>query len=259
MAIRHYTFTILIFFLFTHHGLNGQEEPEFDSIRDVVLLRKQFSGGVLLHNEGWGIQFRKGRNLTYFKSFLWEVQVVSMKSPKQIRTINPYFTNAKSFVYGKLNHAYIFRGGIGMDRMLNRKPSWGGVQLRYVFYGGVSLGITKPIYLYILNFTSSDYDYEIDIEKYDPDEHFLDNIYGRAPFSEGLGQLKVYPGIYGKFGFNFEFGTYNSRIKSLEIGAIVDFFPIGIPIMAFQDAHNYFLGFYISFSLGKRYNRNITE
>ena len=69
-------------------------EPVYDSISDRVLLRREFAGGILLHSRGWGFHFRKGRNLTYFRSLNWEVDVVSMKSPKQIKTINPYFNNA---------------------------------------------------------------------------------------------------------------------------------------------------------------------
>jgi hypothetical protein len=138
--------------------------------------------------------------------------------------------------------------------MLNRKPYWGGVELRLVGFGGVSLAIAKPVYLYILNFTSSYYDYDIVVEKYDPTQHFLDNIYGRAPFSRGLGELKFYPGVYGKLGMNFEYGQYNSKVKSVEIGVVFEFYPIPVPIMAFNDSDYYFLTLYINISIGKRYN-----
>jgi hypothetical protein len=225
-----------------------------DTILDQVLLRKKLAGGIVLHSRGWGFQFQKGRNITYFKSIMWEVNAVSMKSPKQVRTINPYFSNAKSYFYGKMNHVFVLRGGIGFDRMLNRKPYWGGVELRLVAFGGVSLAIAKPIYLYILKFTSSYYDYQIVIEKYDPSKHFLDNIYGRAPFSRGLGEMKFYPGVYGKVGMNFEYGQYNSKIKSIELGAVIEFFPIPVPIMALSDGNYYFLTLYINVSIGKRFN-----
>ncbi len=225
-----------------------------DTILDQVLLRKKMSGGIILHNRGWGFQFQKGRNITFFKSVMWEASAISMKSPKQVRTINPYFSNAKSYFYGKINHVFVLRGGIGFDKMLNRKPYWGGVEIRLVGFGGVSLAITKPVYLYILKFTSSYYDYQIVIEKYDPEKHFLDNIYGRAPFSRGLGELRLYPGIYGKFGMNFEYGHYNSKIKSVEVGAVIEFFPIPVPIMAFNDPDYYFLTLYINISIGKRFN-----
>ena len=42
-------------------------EPVYDSITDRVLLRREFAGGILLHSRGWGLHFRKGRNLSYFR------------------------------------------------------------------------------------------------------------------------------------------------------------------------------------------------
>ncbi len=221
---------------------------------DSVLYKKACSFGAIAHTLGFGLRFQKGENRTVSKSVYYELQLVGMKSPKQIRTINPFFTNAKSYVYGKLNHIYMLRGGLGMNRLLNRKPYWGGVELRYTFAGGASIGIAKPVYLYILKFTGDPFNYDIATEKYDPDAHFFDNIYGRAPFTKGLDEIKLYPGIYGKLGLDFEFGAYKSKLNSLEIGGVIEFFPKAIPIMAFNEAMNLFLTAYISYSFGKRYN-----
>jgi len=116
------------------------------------------------------------------------------------------------------------------------------------------LGLAKPVYLYIINFTSSQYEYEITTEEYDPENHYFDNIYGRAPFTEGLGEIKFYPGIYGKAGLDFEIGTYKTKINSFEAGGILEIFPKGIPIMAYNEPRNFFFTLYISYSFGKRYN-----
>lgn len=245
----------LLFILFTSNSLLfSQDIPKDEDIYDSVLYSKEISGGVIFHNLGWGAEFRKGKNITVFKKRLFEFDFVGMKSPKQIKTYNIYFINAKRYVYGKLNYVYILRGGIGLQKLLNRKPYWGGVELRYFYYGGVSLGFAKPVYLYILNFTSSIYEYEITTEKYDPEKHFYDNIYGRAPFTKGLEQTKLYPGIYAKFGVNFEFGIFKSKISALEIGTVIDFFPKAIPIMAFNKSKNLFVTIYLSINFGKRYN-----
>jgi len=230
------------------------QEPIYDSISDRVLLRREFAGGIILHSRGWGFHFRKGKNLSYFRSLSWEVDAVSMKSPKQIKTINPYFNNAKSYVYGKLNHVYIVRAGIGIKRLLNRKPYWGGIELRFIYFGGFSLAFAKPVYLYVLNYTPDNDDYTIDIEKYDPDQHGLDNIYGRAPFLHGIENTGLHPGVYAKLGLNFEFGNYNSSIKAVELGTTLDFYPIPVAIMAENPEYSLFLTFYISFSFGKRYD-----
>lgn len=231
-----------------------ERKPVYDSITERVLLRREFAGGIILHSRGWGFHFRKGHNLSYFRSFNWEIDAVSLKSPKQIKTINPYFNNAKSYVYGKLNHVYIFRAGLGIKRLLNRKPYWGGIELRFVYFGGFSLAFAKPVYLYILNYSAENDDYTIDIERYDPDHHGLDNIYGRAPFTSGIENTSLHPGVYAKLGLNFEFGTYNSSIKAIELGGIIDYYPIPLEIMAKNPSQSVFITFYLSFSFGKRYD-----
>jgi hypothetical protein len=93
-------------------------------------------------------------------------------------------------------------------------------------------------------------------EKYNPDNpyHGEEFIYGRAPFINGFGEIKLYPGAYIKTGLNFEFGSLNSKIRALEAGASLELFPIAIPIMAFNPEQNLIFTFYLNFSLGKRYN-----
>jgi len=229
-----------------------EELEGYDSIADRVLLKKELTGGVTIHILGMGANFRKGINKTFFNSRIFEIEFVSMKHPKQIRVINPYYYDAKSYVYGKLNHVYILRAGYGFKKLLNRKPYWGGVELRVLYMGGLSVAFAKPVYLY---FWDETYTY-VKEEKYNPDNYYHNSeyIYGRAPFTDGLGELKVYPGVYAKAGLNFEFGALNSKIRALEAGGVVEYFPIAIPIMAFNPAQNFLVTFYLNFSFGKRYN-----
>lgn len=247
--------SLCLFFIlgFAFEAFSQNDELDgYDSIADRVLLKKELTGGVTLHILGMGGNFRRGVNKTYFNSRIFEVEFVSMKHPKQIRVINPYYYNAKSYVYGKLNHVYILRAGYGFKKLLNRKPYWGGIELRVLYMGGISLAFAKPVYLY---FWDETYSY-VKEEKYNPDNYYHNSeyIYGRAPFSDGLGELKVYPGIFAKAGLNFEFGALNSKIRALEAGGVVEYFPKAIPIMAFNPAQNLIVTFYLNFSLGKRYN-----
>jgi hypothetical protein len=255
MKTRQVIFSIFMIFLLTggYSAFSQEDEPEgYDSIADRVLLKKELTGGITIHNLGMGANIRKGINKTFFNSRIIEVEIVSMKHPKQIRVVNPYYYNAKSYVYGKLNHVYILRAGYGFKKLLNRKPYWGGVELRLLYMGGLAVAFAKPVYLY---FWDETYTY-VKEEKYNPDNYYHNSeyIYGRAPFIDGLGELKVYPGIYAKLGLNFEFGALNSKIRALEAGAIVEYYPIAIPIMAFNPAQSFFVTFYLNFSLGKRYN-----
>lgn len=228
------------------------DAPGEDTISDRVLLKKEMAGGVVVHNLGLGVNFRLGRNKTFFNSRIIEIEAVSMRHPKQIRVINPLYYNARSYFYGKLNHVYMIRAGYGFKKLLNRKPYWGGVELRLLYLGGASIALAKPIYLY---FWDETYSY-VNEERYDPDNYYHNSeyIYGRAPFTDGLTETSIHPGVYAKAGLNFEFGQYNSKMRSLEAGAVVEYFPRAIPIMAKNPEQNFFVTFYIKFELGKRYN-----
>jgi len=123
----------LFIFLFLFIGsddLIGQTNAVFDTSKNVILLKER-SFGILFHTQGWGIKYSKGFNKTAFKRRMLIIEMVEMQDPKQIRIINPYFTNAKSYYYGKLNAVYIFRGTYGNHKQINRKPYWGGVELRF--------------------------------------------------------------------------------------------------------------------------------
>lgn len=218
-----------------------------------VLLKNEYTAGINVHSNGWGLLFRRAKNKTVSKKRFWEVEFLSMKHPKEIRSVNPYVENAKSYIYGKLNTFLILRGGYGRQRVLFDKAEKGGVSLRFNYGGGFSLGITKPIYLNILHKTSNPYEYYIEVEKYDPDIHQVSDIYGRAAFTYGLSDMKVYPGIYAKAGLSFEYSRNHDDIKALEVGMAVDAYLKNIPIMAFNVNRPYFFIFYIHVMLGKRW------
>ncbi|MBW6460872.1 MAG: hypothetical protein K0B08_09880 [Bacteroidales bacterium] len=239
--------------LFASHAFPQADDIMiYDSIAERILLKKEYTLGATIHVLGMGANFRRGSNKTFFTTRFFEIEVVSQKHPKQIRVINPYYLNAKSYVYGKLNHVYILRGGYGYKKLLNRKPYWGGIELRAVYMGGLSVAFAKPVYLYFFDET---YSY-LKEEKYDPDNyyHSAEYIFGRAPYLQGIGELKVYPGIFTKAGLNFEFGKLNTKINALEAGGVFEFFPVAIPIMAYNPAKRFVLTFYLNYSFGKRYN-----
>jgi len=239
--------------MFSSNFVLSQSETAIDTSKNILLL-KEHSFGAIFHSQGWGIKFSKGVNKTAFTKRMLVFELVEMQSPKQIRTINPYFTNSKSYIYGKLNSVFILRGSYGNYKQLNRKPYWGGVELRFLYMAGLSVGFAKPVYLYILNPQVQFYEYTITEEKYNPDEHYTDNIFGRAPFTKGFSELDVYPGLHAKVGVDFDYAVYRTKVKSLEVGAMLDVFPRPLPIMAFNDPEYFFLTFYLNFNFGKRYN-----
>lgn len=242
-------FVFLLFFTMVNRA-GAQQNIDSDTLPENALLEKQWSLGAMIHSNGWGLKFHRGHNVTNLRQFMWEIEFSTYKSTKELR-ITSQFPEGRPYLYGKLNYLYFLRGGVGQQHILNRKPYWGGVQLSWLYYGGVSLGFTKPVYLYII-YTDSGYPEE---ERYDPEIHSYDNIYGRGSFFSGFFNVGFHPGVYLKTGLDFEFGTRNARINSLEIGGTLDFSPIPVPLMAYNPKQQFFLTIYLSVMIGKRYLR----
>jgi len=229
-----------------------------DTTENKILYNKQKTYGIVLHSLGIGANYRTGKRISIFKTRMLEIEFVSMKSYNQYKLVNTFVVNPKRFVYGKINDAFFFRVGYIWKKLLNRKPDWGGkgVEVRFTYGGGFSLGIAKPYYIYIMVIDPNTFEIiSVVPEIYDPDKHSNTFIYGRAPFSKGLSEITLHPGLYLKTGLNFEYGTQSTKIKSLEFGVGLDILPTGLNIMYNSDNQIFFPTLYLTFSMGKRFNK----
>lgn len=248
------SFGLILLLTFYSSSLFSQSENQQDTLPENILLENQWSAGGFLHTNGWGLRFRKGYNKTFLLQNVWEVEFSTYKSSKEERVVNPIYPDSRSFFFGKLNYVWFLRGGVGQQRVLNRKPYWGGVQLSWIYYAGVSVAVTKPVYLYIIR-ENSGFPNDLVEEAYNPDKHEIYDIFGRGSFMAGFNKLGFYPGLHCKTGLEFEFGTKSRQINALETGAIFDYTPIPVPIMAYNPKQSVFLTLYVSIMFGKRYNK----
>jgi len=226
----------------------------------VIIYSHQHYGGLNLHTHGIGGTFTLGKYKGAHKIMLYSIDMLHMKHEKEIKSFNPVYDNSKSYVYGKVNSFFILRPGIGKKRILTDKLRKSGVQVAYSWGFGASLGLTKPVYLEI-GYPSIPYDY-LAVEKYDPDRHYFDDIYGRASGLNGLNELAIHPGAFAKFAFNFEFSSEKDRLKGMEVGGVLDAYANRVPIMAEEigelegvDNRRYFLTLYVNLFVGKKYNK----
>jgi len=240
----------IIFFLLSNSFVFSQENPEIKD--NKILYKKEMSGSIVVHTNGWGINYRKGNHITGLLKGILEIDLVSMKHNKEVKSYNPYFNNPKGFIFGKLNSLTILRAGYGFLQVLNEKPYRGGVELGCLYAGGLDLGFLKPIYVTVLDSSTALNDY-FSVKKYSNDIN-QDLIYGKASFLRGFDEIKLQLGLFAKFGFNFDFGSYYEFVKALQVGAVLDFYPKPVPIMALTKNNNIFFNFYLSLNFGKRYN-----
>jgi hypothetical protein len=224
----------------------------YDEVK--LLYRNEATFGGVIHSNGFGLNYRRGWHVTAARKRLFEIEGVNFKHSKEIKVVNPYFDHPKGYYYGKLNYLFLLRSGFGYQNVIFTKPERNGVEIRYVTSIGLSLGFAKPVYLEILKDSPIPGGDAIVVEeKYNPDVHFIDDIYGRGPFLKGFSEMTLHPGGYARFGLSFEYGPMESNVKVLEVGACLDIFPRAVPLMATQRNQQALLSLYLHFSFGKKW------
>ena len=235
--------------LFLLFGLSGsalaqQQQSIYDDASRTLYAHEMY-GGPLVHGDGWGVTFQYGKYVTAKNRNMVGIDIVSMKHPKEIKSFNPNYQDARGYFYGKMNSMIILRPTIGRKHRIAEKIRKSAVEVNYVWGIGPSLGLLKPVYLQI---GKPDYPYQtIVTEKYDPNVHFA---------FKGVGEMKVYPGAFGRFAFNFEYAGNNTGIRALEAGVSMDAYGKKVPIMAdLEDKginKQFFLEFYIAMHFGAK-------
>ena len=92
----------------------------------------------------------------------------------------------------------------------------------------------------------------MEIENFDPSTQTFNNVIGSASFFEGLGELKIKPGINIKAAVNFEFSPDKSA-TALEVGFLGDFYPGGVNIMPTARQYSFYPTAFITLFYGRKY------
>ena len=234
------------------------KDPLIETNDVGILYKYERTFGLFSHSNGFGMNFRKGTNTTGYTKRILEIEVATIKHSKEHKRYHES-RESKGYIFGKSNAFLTIRSSIGEQRVIASKTDMGGIEIRYIYMVGASLGILKPIYLKILqDVPGSTTKVDIVTEKYDPAKHGTYNIYGKAPVLKGIDELKLVPGGFAKFGMSFEYGNEVTKIRSLEIGMMLDVYYKQVPIMAeldpsFNPNNFFFFGFYVSLNYGKRW------
>lgn len=242
---------LLIAFILTGCcSISSMAQGEIDK-QQKIFFRNERSFGLLLNTDGFGLSFRDAKRVDLLNKRYYEIEIGNLKSPREYRETNPYYQTPGTFKYGKLNSVIYIRGSYGHHRELFSKADLGGVAVRYFYSAGPSLSVYKPIYYKFL-YPVSQYEFEIREEKLDISlyEHSPEFIYSKAAFTKGLNETKLLPGIYGKFGFSFEYSKVEKLIHAVEVGGTLSAFPKKIPIMATTDNKAVLFSLFVSYRFG---------
>lgn len=230
---------------------NDDSQP----LEERVLYSHESTMHLTVNTQGLGLGYKSGKIRSIYKTTYWDFEVSYLRSQKQVKLMS--FFSTAAFVYGKMNDIATLRGGYGASRRIYGKPYWGGVELRWLYETGAELALLKPYYYTVTVAESSSTGEYTQVVKHDTFDHIDEwiEIIGRAPFKYGLKEIKFRPGLYVKGGLEFEIGTSRLRAQSIEVGAVAEYFPQGLLMMADNPKAYFIPTLYLSYNWGSRYNK----
>lgn len=252
-------FLIAVTFALTPVILDAQEiaigNDDSRPLEERVIYNRETTLHATIHTQGLGVGYKYGIIRGIHKTTYWDFELSYLRSQKQISLMN--YLSPTSFVYGKLNDVLALRGGYEVEHRIYGKPYWGGVEVRWLYEGGASLALLKPYYYSVVvakPTSTGEYDQVIEYQTFTDKDQWIE-ILGKAPFKQGLNEIKLRPGVYAKGGMVFEIGTSRLRAQSIEVGAVVEYYPQGIPLMAENPPSYIIPTLYLSYSWGSRFNK----
>ena len=225
-----------------------------------VFFRNEWSLAPMINSNGFGANYRYGQRINAADKRLYEIDFAYFKDPKEQREyVRVRYSNAR-YVEGKTNLAFNFRFGYGKQHEKYRKHDRGGIAIRRFYNYGPSIALLKPMYYNIgLSETNALIPSE-DPQRYDPGWNAGNVIVmSRASFFQGFNEIKVVPGLFGKFGYNFDFSSNDRVIHALEAGVIAEGFINKLDIMDFRSLNSentannrqVFITIFLSYRIGR--------
>jgi hypothetical protein len=245
----HYKYIFLLAIAYSNFFLAQLPQEE----KMMVRITKEVWIGGMLHTNGMGMNFNTAKFKTYKKKQLFNLELLNLKHEKEYKIFGSFDENAKKYVYGKLNSLYTLRIGMGRRKILFEKLRENGLQLALNWTAGPSFGLIKPIYLEVFKYDLSGKVAGVSLERYDPEEHNIYNIYGRGPWAAGLIYTKINPGLYFKAGLEFDYSNSREIINSIELGFAVDSYLNTITTMVDNKARRVFPILYLNLSVGNKF------
>ncbi len=238
--------------------------------REGVIYERELTVDLKLHTNGFAFGVNIANLKTYYLTNFVNIEFGNVKHPKQFRNNSDGFQVAntgqvaRSFVFGKQNNFFTLRGGLGQKRYFSEKAKRKGVAVGLSYSAGPTVGLLKPYYLELKYFDEDNAnELVVRTEKFSENnaDVFLDvtRIVGGAPFSQGLGEISIRPGLHGKAAVHLDWGAFDEFVKAVEAGIMLDAFFGEVPIMVeskrVENSENrsIFFNLYLNLQLGKRW------
>lgn len=217
---------------------------------------------LTLHTNGFAAAVDFGKLRTYYKTFYYHLGVGYMSHPLENRqnknqTLDGLGTS-KSFRFGKQNYLYLLRAGAGNKRYKSEKTKRRGVAVGWNYEVGPVIGLLRPVKnVYLVVSEETGLKIPVEATYADDPDLFLDYsaIFGRSADLQTVLESTIRPGIQAKAGAHFSLGAFEQYVRAFEVGIMVDYFGVKIPLMVENEQHSnspVFINVYASIHFGSR-------
>ena len=239
--------------------LSGQTDEVVEA--EAGVLTQEFLVDIKVHTNGFlALGGTYSRSTSPWVTHLYNIEVGALRHPKEQSQNSGYNTNQlavenNAFTFGKQNYLYALRAGYGQRRYLSTRKN---LAMSLTYTGGLSLGVLRPYYLYILRFPGTIAQAEASPERFTTENaaDFLqvNGIIGSVGGSSGWDELSFRPGLHLRAGINLDLDPTDSFAKSLEVGMMLDYYPgEAVPIMIETTNTPLFVNVYVTMQFGKRW------
>ena len=92
---KYFAFVIVLFLACT--GLQAQDAITLEASGAAlnVVYRNESTFGILAHSNGFGLNYRRAKHVTANRKRVFEVELVNMSHPKEVKTYDGQFDNSK--------------------------------------------------------------------------------------------------------------------------------------------------------------------
>jgi len=218
---------LLLFFSILGNQVAAQELESYD-VQSIY-------GGPVLRTNGLGATFgmRKSSKQT---TRVYQFDLVTHKHSRELKIVNQSIQNPRPYVFGKLYRTAIARANIGLEHPLIKRNDWNRLGMNANIMVGANLGMLRPVYLDIYYRRNNDVGDDIRSERYDPELHtYQEGIIGYSDKKRGWSDMEYRMGLNAQLAFDLQWTGDNGGYKALRIGGVLDYFPGGLPVMAFAE------------------------
>jgi hypothetical protein len=226
----------------------------------ALVYNKQNVFGLRVNTDGWSMFYEKGYLKSVKVTNLFSLELSEKKHPKEKKLSygvdnGAFIQFSTPYVYGKQNIFYQVKPTFGQQRMIGGKANKNGVAVHAIYTGGISIGLERPYYLTVAVSQNQSRNLKYSVAD---STVFLSpgNIIQGTGFRYGWRDMKVVPGLHGKFALRFDYGRFNEVVSAIEVGVNAEIYSRDINqmvnVQGFISPSRTFFNSYVAILFGKR-------